>query len=53
MMRKGVESVGETVRSPEELSTPATLAGCTECEWGCGKVVHNFWGKSLVIRMAF
>ena len=24
-MRKGVESVGETVRSPEEPSTPATL----------------------------
>ena len=53
MMRKGVESVGETVRSPEEPSTPATLAGCTECELGCGKVVNNFWGKSLVIWMAF
>ena len=53
MMRKGVESVGETVRSPEEPSTSATLTGCTECEWGCGKVVDNFWGKSLVIRMAF
>lgn len=53
MMRKGVESVGETVRSPEEPPTPATLAECRNCEWGCGKVVHNFWGKSLVIRMAF
>ena len=53
MMRKVVESVGETVRSPEEPPTPATLAGCTECEWGCGKVVDNFRGKSLVIRKAF
>ena len=53
MMRKGVESVGETVNDTGERPTPATLAGCTECECGCGKVVHNFWGKSLVIRMAF
>ena len=53
MKRKGVESVGETVRCPEEPPTPATLAISAKCEWGCGKVVHNFWGKSLVIRMAF
>ncbi len=53
MMRKGVESVGETVRSPEEPSTPATLAECRNCEWGCGKVVDNFRGKSLAIWMAF
>ena len=52
-MRKGVESVGETARSPEEPPIPATLEECRNCEWGCGKVVHNFWGKSLVIRMAF
>ena len=53
MMKKGVESVGETVRSPEEPSTPATLVEWWNCEWGCGKVMHNFWGKSLVIRIAF
>lgn len=53
MMRKGVESVGETVCSPEEPSTPATLAECRNCEWGCGKVVDNFRGKSLAIWMAF
>ena len=52
MMRKSVESVGETVYHPEEPPTPATLADGWKCEWGCGKVVHNFWGKSLVIRIA-
>jgi len=52
-MRKGVESVGETVRSPEERPPQATLAGCPKCEWGCGKVVDNFRGKSLAIRRAF
>ncbi len=52
-MMKGVESVGETVRSPEERPTRATLAGWSECEWGCGKVVHNFCPKSLAIRIAF
>ena len=50
---KGVESVGETVQPPEERPAPATLAGCTECESGCGKAVHNFRGKSLAIRNAF
>ncbi len=48
-----MESVGETVRSPEEPPTPATLADGWKCEWGCGKVVDNFRGKSLAIRMAF
>ena len=52
-MRKGVESVGETVRSPEEPPTPATLVECRNCEWGCGKVVDNFCPKSLAIRIAF
>ena len=52
-MRKGVESVGETVRSPEGPSTPATLVEYRNFEWGCGKVVDNFRGKSLAIRMAF
>ena len=50
---KRVESVGETVQPPEERPASATLAGCTECEWGCGKVVHNFCPKSLAIRIAF
>ena len=53
MMRKGVESVGETVLPPEEPSTPATLEEWRNCEWGCGKVVHNFCPKSLAIRIAF
>ena len=48
-----MESVGETVQSPEERPAPATLAGCTECESDCGKAVHNFRGKSLAIRNAF
>ena len=52
-MRKGVESVGETVRSPKERPAAVTLAGCPKCEWGCGKVVHNFCTKSLAIRNAF
>ena len=50
---KGVESVGETVRSPEERPTQATLASCPKCEWGCGKVVDSYRGKSLAIRIAF
>ena len=53
MMMKGVESVGETVSTPEEHPAAATLAGCPKCEWGCGKVVDNFRGKSLAIRRAF
>ena len=53
MMKKGVESVGETVSPPEEPPTPATLADGWKCEWECGKMVHNFWGKSLVIWIAF
>ena len=52
-MRKGVESVGETVSYPEERPLQATLAGWSECEYGCGKVVHNFCTKSLAIRIAF
>lgn len=52
-MRKCVESVGETVSYPEERPTRATLAGWSECEYGCGKVVHNFYPKSLAIRIAF
>ena len=53
MMKKCVESVGETVRSPEERPAQATLAGWSECEWGCGKMVDNFRGKSLAIRETF
>ena len=52
-MRKGVESVGETVRSPEERPPVLTLGNRPKCEWGCGKVVDNFCPKSLAIRIAF
>ena len=50
---KRVESVGETISPPEERPARATLAGWSECEYGCGKVVYNFCTNSLAIRIAF